>query len=443
MCIQKSSNSSSKPQRYCQRMRNENIKPMIPRLRFKEFSQEYISSSFGEHFSFYSTNSLSRDKLNYHEGRVRNIHYGDIHTKFCTHFYLSNEDVPYINEGVDLSRVKENSYCKIGDIIMADASEDYNDIGKSIEIIDTSQERLLAGLHTFLARPTSKQIALGYTSYLLLSWSLRKQIMTIAQGTKVLSLSTSRVSKLEVNLPSLPEQQKIAAFLSSFDQRIQQLTKQKELLEQYKKGVMQKIFNQEIRFTADNGKAFPEWEEKRLNQILKQEFRESPKPSEPYLAIGVRSHAKGTFQKPNFDPDKVSMERLFIVKECDLIVNITFAWEGAIAIVKKEDDGGFVSHRFPTYTFIKNQCSSHYFRYVIINRKFRSKLDLISPGGAGRNRVLSKKEFLKISWPFPCIQEQKKIAAFLSSIDTKINQVDQQITQAHSFKKGLLQQMFV
>lgn len=415
----------------------------VPNLRFQEFEKDWEAIKFGKLYKFYTTNSLSRENLNYEVGDVYNVHYGDIHTKFQTHFYLRNERVPLILSGVDLLKIKEESYCKNGDLIIADASEDYADIGKSIELIEIESAKLLAGLHTFLARPISNKTFIGFTSYLLKSWRLRKQIMIIAQGTKVLSLSPGRFADLDLNLPTVAEQQKIASFLSAVDEKIQQLSRKKELLEEYKKGVMQQLFSGKLRFKDENGEDYPDWEEKKLGDLLQQKIRAVDKPKDNYLSIGIRSHAKGTFQKPDSDPNKISMEKLFIVKEGDLIVNITFAWEGAIAIVKKADDGGLVSHRFPTYTFLENKLLKEFFAQVIIDKRFRLILDLISPGGAGRNRVLSKSEFLKIIWSFPSVREQKKIADFLSSVDTKIEITTQQINQMQNFKKGLLQQMFV
>jgi len=136
------------------------------------------------------------------------------------------------------------------------------------------------------------------------------------------------------------------------------------------------------------------------------------------------------------------MEKLFRVKENDLIVNITFAWEGAIAIVKENDEGGLVSHRFPTYTFDTNITSHHFFRHQFINKRFRYMLDLISPGGAGRNRVMSKKEFVKLKVPLPSVGEQQKIAAFLTAVDNKIEQLSKKQALLGSWKKGLMQQIF-
>ncbi len=136
------------------------------------------------------------------------------------------------------------------------------------------------------------------------------------------------------------------------------------------------------------------------------------------------------------------METLYEVHRNDLIVNITFAWEGAIAIARMDDHGGLVSHRFPTYTFKREKVIHEFFEYVIEDRRFRKTLDLISPGGAGRNRVLSKKDFQKIKHRFPTIPEQRKIAEFLGAVDTKIAQLARKKTLLEHYKKGCVQQIF-
>lgn len=191
---------------------------------------------------------------------------------------------------------------------------------------------------------------------------------------------------------------------------------------------------------------FPEfsgpWASLKFSNFLKPDFREVLKPRENYLAIGVRSHGKGTFQKPNSDPSKIAMESLFVVRENDLIVNITFAWEGAIAIVTNIDDGGLVSHRFPTYRFDESKVFANYFPFVIENRHFRFKLELISPGGAGRNRVLSKSEFLKLRHSFPSLLEQQKIAYFLGAVDARVGLLGRQRDALAAYKKAMMQRLF-
>ena len=175
---------------------------VVPKLRFGDYS-EFTECLFENVYSFISTNSFSRDMLNYKNGQVRNIHYGDILTKFQSVFCLKDEHVPLINEDIDLSKYKDENYCQIGDLVIADASEDYIGIGTLIEIKSLNKERTLAGLHTIHARPTPNTISVGYGAFLMKSWSVKYQIMRIAQGTKVLGISAKRVAKIKLHLPSL------------------------------------------------------------------------------------------------------------------------------------------------------------------------------------------------------------------------------------------------
>ncbi len=191
---------------------------------------------------------------------------------------------------------------------------------------------------------------------------------------------------------------------------------------------------------------FPEfsgsWEEARLGDFLVPTLREVPKPNVPYLALGIRSHFKGTFQKPDSDPDKIAMDTLYSVAEGDLIVNITFAWEGAVAIAKKEDEGGLVSHRFPTYTFDDTVAIRDFFRFVFPRERMKYDLTNVSPGGAGRNRVLNKKDFLKLKTFVPSIPEQQKIAGALGAVDEKIEGLSKKKVSLERYKKGVMQKLF-
>lgn len=288
-----------------------------------------------------------------------------------------------------------------------------------------------------------KHISNNFLKQYFLSSPFRKLLLKKSIGSTVKGIKGSELHKMTLSFPSIDEQSKIADFLSAVDKKISLLKEKHALLEQYKKGVMQKLFKQEVRFKDDSGSDFPDWQEKTMEQVLTPEIRELNKPSDKYLALGVRSHMKGTFQKPDSDPNDIAMEKLYIVRPNDLIVNITFAWEGAIAIAKPEDDGGLVSHRFPTYTFKSDQATHRFFKHIIQLKRFKHMLDLISPGGAGRNRVLSKSEFLKLKWMLPSVREQEKIAGFLDAIDMNLSLLNEQIELTKTFKKGLLQQMFV
>lgn len=183
-----------------------------------------------------------------------------------------------------------------------------------------------------------------------------------------------------------------------------------------------------------------DWNVKPLSAIIQNELRAVPKPSEPYWRVGVRSWAKGTFHAFVEDPSTVDMEELYVVRENDLVVNITFAWEQAIALAQKVDDGLLVSHRFPTYVFINGNVSSFY-KAIVSQKRFKYLLELISPGGAGRNRVMDRKAFLKLSVPVPELQEQRKIAEVLEAQERTIELKEKLLAEKQRQKKYLMQQL--
>ncbi|WP_294237645.1 restriction endonuclease subunit S [uncultured Chryseobacterium sp.] len=214
----------------------------VPNLRFPGFDGEWEIKKLGEVMDFKITNSFSRENLNYELGTVKNIHYGDIHTKFKTLFNIKKEIVPFINEEMNLRRISDENYCREGDIIFADASEDLNDVGKSIEIINVNGEKLLSGLHTLLARPKANIFHLGFNGYLFKSNQVRTQIQKESQGSKVLSINVGRISKIDLSFPAVVEQEKISTLFSLFDKRIHTQNKIIKQLETLIKGLYQKIF---------------------------------------------------------------------------------------------------------------------------------------------------------------------------------------------------------
>jgi len=200
-------------------------------------------------------------------------------------------------------------------------------------------------------------------------------------------------------------------------------------------GLVPKLRFPEFRDAGD-------WHEVTLGEVLSPASREIAKPDSDYTGLGLRSHGKGTFQKVGQDPDKNAMDWLYVVHRNDLIVNITFAWEGAIAIAEDSDHGSYVSHRFPTYEFKAGVSFPNFFRYVITDKAFVYRLGVISPGGAGRNRVMSKNDFLRLTSLLPSIAEQQKIADCLSSLDALIAAEGDRLSALKDHKKGLMQQLF-
>ena len=221
---------------------------LVPKLRFSGFNDEWESYKLGDILTFYSTNSFSREKLNYKSGSVKNIHYGDIHTKYPTIVSLQdNSEVPFINDDVDLSKFKEDQYLCDGDLIIADASEDYNDIGKAIEVKDIGDEKVLAGLHTILARDEKNITVNGFKAELFSTNNLKTKIKIIANGISVLGISKNNLSKLEVKIPSKNEQNKIVNFIEVMDRKIVLLEKKHKYYQDFKMYLMQQIFAQKLR----------------------------------------------------------------------------------------------------------------------------------------------------------------------------------------------------
>ena len=213
-------------------------------IRFKaddgsEFG-EWQEVKFSDFFNFHQTNSHSRALLAEH-GVIMNIHYGDIHTKFSMLFDVNKEIVPFLSEEVDASKINEDQFLKIGDLIIADASEDYKDIGKAIEVVNLDGQKLVAGLHTYIARP-KKSFASGFNGYLMQTFFVREQIKKLATGISVLGISKTNLGKVEFKVPCLEEQIKIAHFLSAIDQKIEVVAQQIEQAKQWKKGLLQQMF---------------------------------------------------------------------------------------------------------------------------------------------------------------------------------------------------------
>lgn len=195
------------------------------------------------------------------------------------------------------------------------------------------------------------------------------------------------------------------------------------------------------RRAKDIGIAPADWKVGQLSDVLHNEPRPVSKPNNPYWRLGIRSWAKGTFRAYVDDPTAVDMGELYVVRENDLVVNITFAWEHAIAVASKEDDGLLVSHRFPTYVFDRGNVPAYY-KAVVSQQCFKDMLDHISPGGAGRNRVLNRKDFLALPCYVPPVAEQQKIAEILATCDRMIELKQSKIDELKKLKQVCLLEMF-
>ncbi len=408
-----------------------------PELRFKEFSGEWKEEKFGQLFSFISTNSFSREKLNYNTGKVKNIHYGDIHTKFRSLFDIKKEYVPFINKGVLDKRINDDNFCKEGDLIIADASEDYEAIGKTIELINLNCEKIVAGLHTIMARTINNNIAIGFTGYLMQSSNVRYQIKIIAQGIKVLSISSKRLKEIFFNIPDIPEQQKITSFLSAIDKKIELADKKIEYLGSYKKGLMQKLLTGKIRFPCFNDK----WEEERLGNILIEIKKNNLGNIKNFEVANIKLYGQG-LKKTGRNPNITKKGRpYFLINSGDILIGKQAFYCGSIAIATDDFKNCVTSNAILHMIENDKLVNKKFIFYYLSNEYFYDKLKILAEGTG--QKEISKIEFNKIKFFIPSLPEQQKIASFLSALDKKIELTKSRLKNLKSYKKGLLQKMFV
>ena len=263
------------------------------------------------------------------------------------------------------------------------------------------------------------------------------KLARLNESTGVPSLSRATLYNIELWCPPILEQQKISQILSTWDRAIERVQRLIEAKQRQKNQLVSRLLSGQKRFPGFHD----EWKQVKLGAFLHPKFRKVVKPAGAYLRLGIRSHGKGTFTSVVDDPETIALTHLFQARKDDLIVNITFAWEGAIALVGPDGDGALVSHRFPTYVFDTSKMLPEYFKHLMITDRFFYELDLISPGGAGRNRVMNKGDFLKITVAVPDIEEQKKIAGVLGGMDEQIALLKKYLEKLKKQKKGLMQKL--
>ena len=197
-------------------------------------------------------------------------------------------------------------------------------------------------------------------------------------------------------------------------------------------------FVPEIRFSGFE----KDWTISPFGKIVANYENPVPTPRDGYMRLGIRSYAKGTFHSFVGKGKELEVAQMQKVATNNFIVNITFGWEHAVAITNEEDEGKLVSHRFPQFSFVEGMVPQ-FFKYIIIDERFRYHLWLSSPGGAGRNRVLKIDEMLEYKMVFPSEKEQRKIADFFERLDELISIQQKKLEKLKILKAVLLDKMFV
>ena len=409
---------------------------LVPKLRFKREDgsdyPEWSSKSFANAFAPLNNNTFSRDMLS-ENGTVLNIHYGDILVKFGEVCDIQAMDIPKVNAEIDTSKYDE---LQDGDIILADTAEDET-VGKAIEIYHTGTSKVVSGLHTMACRPNDKY-APKYMGYYINSPTYHNQLLPFMQGIKVTSIGRKNIADTVIYYPAdLEEQQKIADFLSTVDEVITQSEAEVQNLEQQKKAAMQKIFSQEVRFKREDGSDYPEWKELTMNEIF-TEIIEKNRPDLPVLSI---LQGQGTVYRDSSDRnimyDKKSTVNYKAMKKGDFIIHLR-TFEGGLECATLD---GISS---PAYKILRTdriipEAYKAYFR----SKQFIEGRLAIAVTGVRDGKNIEMSTFWQILVPVACLEEQQKIADFLSAYDEAISYAKQELEHWKQLKKGLLQQMFV
>lgn len=261
-------------------------------------------------------------------------------------------------------------------------------------------------------------------------------------GTAQPKLNQEICKKILIKIPTLQEQQKIADFLSCVDTKISLTEEKLENLKIYKKGIMQKIFSQEIRFKDKNGNDYPEWEEKRLGDLV-EEYIEKTTVNNQYQVLS--STATGIYLQEEYFKKQTASENnigyriipknYFTYRSMSDTGNFTFN-------IQKIIEKGIVSPAYPVFKNKQEVILKEYLYFTLNNSKKIIEQILVLKEG-GTRYALSFSKFLKLKLDVPILEEQQKIADFLSSIDDKIEKTENKLNELKEFKKGLLQKMFV
>ena len=215
--------------------------------------------------------------------------------------------------------------------------------------------------------------------------------------------------QMPIPIPDIDEQRKIGELLTCLD----------NLITLHQRKCANLCSPSQVVFSLLFATSTFSWEQRKFGEITSKYENPVPTPHDGYYRLGIRSHAKGTFHSYVAKGQELETAQMHRVAAGNFIVNITFGWEHAVAITDKNDAGKLVSHRFPQFSFAEGMVPE-FFRYVIVDEKFRHHLWLASPGGAGRNRVLKLDEMLNYLMRFPSRDEQIKIAEFFRHLDNLI-----------------------
>lgn len=408
--------------------------------------QDWTAKPINQVFEFIGTSSFSRNDINYevNDSSIYYIHYGDIHATYKNAVldFDTETRIPVLKDHIKSS----TNFLKEGDLIIADASEDYEGVGEALEVYNIKNKKVLAGLHTFALRDKNNDTAHGYRAYLFKNPEVKKRLKTIATGSKVYGISKGNLEKFKIILPPLPEQQKIAKILATWDKAIQLQQQLIDNKKQYKKAVMKKLLTGEVRFKGFSEK----WKEYHLGLLGNTYSGLSGKSKEdfgiglpyiPYKNIYGNPSIDITYLdyvniKPSENQNKVIYGDIFFTVSSETPDEVGMSSVLLDRCMEELYLNSFCfGFRLNDFKTLLPEFASHYFR----GDKFRLEMLKAAQGATRFN--LSKSNVTKLKIVIPSLAEQLKIASFLSGIDKETKALENELLSFQKQKQGLMQQL--
>lgn len=406
---------------------------MVPKLRFEGFNKNWVDNNLDNIFSF--KNGLNASKEMYGKG-VKFINVLDIINNDRITFDVIKESVIATDDQISSYQVKQ------GDILFQRSSETRDEVGQANVYADS--KTVLFGGFVIRARPLIN-INSTFLNFQLKTDALRKDITQRSGGSTRYNIGQDSLGKVTVFLPEIREQEKIANFLSSVHEKMALLNKQYDQLCQYKKGMMQKIFSQELRFKDDSGDEFPEWEEVELKKIASKVNTKNRDNS--VSAVLTNSATQGIVsQESYFEREIVTESNLagyYVVRIGDFVYNPRISSTAPVGPIKMNElTQGVMSPLYTVFRFEKGLLK--FYQYFFESSLWHDYMKSVANSGARHDRMnISGADFFGLPVPQPFEEEQTKIARFLSAIDNKITTKKAELDKLKAWTQGLLQQMFV
>lgn len=395
-----------------------------PKLRFKEFSGDWEEKKLGTLGQFLKGSILSKADLS-EEGKPC-VLYGELYTKY-------SEVIKNVISKTNL----ENDKLVLGkknDVLIPSSGETAIDIATASCL---QQDNVILGGDLNVFR--SDKVNGVFTSYQLNS-SKKREIARLSQGASVVHIYNDQLKKIKLSVPSKEEQEKIASFFSLIDDKISLQGEKVEALKDYKTGMMQKIFSRELRFKDDDGRDYPEWEEKKFKDFTKINQGLQIPISERYTTEGENRYFYITNEFLKSDSEtKYYIENpseSVICYEDDILMTRTGNTGKVVTGVK-----GAFHNNFFKIAYDKEKYDRMFLYYILTSHKMQK--NIIRLAGSSTIPDLNHSDFYNIKVKLPIIEEQKKIADLLIRLDSKISKEQEKLDSLNEYKKGLLQQMFV